>query len=101
MEKNYAKNPKIGISKGLITPDDYGWKTFRTEKGAKKFCQEIGKNRLEYTEHISRFNPGLNWPVLVSKNKILPLKECISQKKIDHLKNMVKSVRGYYVYYRK
>lgn len=89
------------IKNRLFSPDDYEWKVFKTEDEQKEFCQKVGGDRLEHTEKISEFNPCLDWPVFVGKNKIVPLKDCLSRKKIDLLKDIVKSVKGYYVYYLK
>lgn len=101
LEKYYAKNPEKGVMSGIITPDNYAWKIFASEEKLKAFCRLIGKNCLEYIEYIPGFNSCLDWPVFISKNEIAPLKKCLPHEKIALLKDIVKSVKGYYVYYLK
>jgi len=91
------------IKKRCFTPDDYDWKVFKSEDEQKNFCRMIGQDKIEHTEYIRGFNPCLDWPVFADKKqtKIVPLRKCLSKDKIKLLTDVVKSVRGYYVYYKK
>ncbi len=92
LEKYYPQEMKW-----IIEPEELSWKKFKTEKGQKMFCRQLGR-RLAYAEHIFKFNTGLDFPVL-DQGRVVPLREAIPQEKVKLLEKTAASMMGYYAYY--
>lgn len=86
--------------KWYIEPEDLSWRKFSTPEEQQGFCGQMG-DRVDHLDQISGFPTGLDWPVLSQQRKrVVPLRQVISQKKIELLEGIVASVQGYYVYFR-
>ncbi len=92
LEKYYPRKVKW-----YIEPEKLSWKKFKTEREQRIFCRELGR-RLDHAEHLFKFNPGLDFPVL-DQGRVMPLREAIPQEKVRLLENIAASMKGYYVYY--
>lgn len=95
LEKHYPKEIKP-----ILEPEDISWKKFDSKKAQRDFCNKIGKNRIDHTEHLIGFETGLEYKVFTENNHLVPLRKVIGSEKIDLLEKISESTRGYYVYYR-
>lgn len=84
--------------KHFIEPEELSWKRFETAEEQRKFRAKLGK-RVDHAEHIAGFATGLDWLVF-SQGRVMPLRQAISQDKVELLEEIVALTQGYYVYYR-
>jgi HD superfamily phosphohydrolase len=84
--------------KTYISPDDYGWKKFKTQAEQEKFIKSVGDN-FDHAEYIKGFNTGLDWKVEY-KGGVRPLCEVINKEKVRKLEQINESIKGYCVYYK-
>ena len=85
--------------KAYISPDDYGWKKFKTQAEQEKFIKSVGDN-FDHAEYIKGFNTGLDWKVK-DRGKLLSLREVIGKEKAEKLEQINQVIKGYCVYYKK
>lgn len=85
----------------FISTDNYQWRKFSSQKELDRFAAGLG-DALMHTEYITGFNPGLDFPVYKDaySSTIVPLADVLPQEKIVPLQEIVKSVKGYYAYWR-
>jgi len=93
LEKHYP-----GKVQWYIEPEELSWERFGTQKEQQEFCAQLG-GKIDHTDDISEFDPCLDWLVF-QDGKIVPLKQVISQEKVELLEEIAASTKGYYVYYR-
>lgn len=85
--------------KPIIEPEDLSCRKFETKEQQQAFVGQLG-DRLSHTEYIGGIKTGLDWLVR-HWGKIKPLREAVSQDKVDLLEGIARSTVGYYVYYYK
>lgn len=83
----------------IIEPEDLSCQKFETKEQQQAFVDQLG-DRLSHTEYIGGIKTGLDW-LVCHWGRIKPLREAISQNKVDLLEGIARSTVGYYVYYKK
>ncbi|MFA6909184.1 MAG: hypothetical protein WC289_04880 [Patescibacteria group bacterium] len=89
---------------GLFEPYQYDFKRFSTAYEARNFCRNNRRLRIHHIDHLRGFNPCLEWPVFVDSDihgKIVPLRQLLSQTKIQFMQRLVDSTKGHCVYWIK
>lgn len=94
LEKNFPEE-----FKSLLSPDILSWKKFKTEKEMADFCSEMDPRKIDHTDHIKGFKLGIDW-LVESKGEVVKLEDCFDKDRIQQLKAIVESTKGYYVYYQ-
>lgn len=85
--------------RSYVEPDLLGWKSFRTEEERDEFCRSLGEDRVERTEEILPFRPGLHLPVLTRDGTVHQLREVLAPERVAELEQLAQGRVGYTVYY--
>jgi len=85
--------------KWIIEPEELSWEKFKTEEDQGEFCAKLGA-RVDHTEYLAGPSTGLDW-LVSNQEKIVPLRRAISERKVKLLEEVVASIVGYYVYYKR
>ena len=91
-----------GFEKATLCPDILRWQYFDTRAELEEYFRTNGRRNLHHIDEIPRFNPNLDWPVLLDRRgpgKTVTLEKILAPEKKQQLLDIQRQVSGLYAYW--